>query len=362
MKDKEEKHSEHKTPIGHEHEKPSSEKQIEHKKPEMPKHHAKRRKMHRPERTRAEQPKHHIRHKKRIIHHQESEHNEIKKLKLQPPIMKTQKDIAMDFAIKVHRKFSDLVKATVLFGSQAKNQGKPGSDIDVIIVVDDAGINWDLELVSWYREELAKIVTATEYSEELHINTIKLTTWWNDLMHGDTVVINILRYGEPLIDMGGFFKPQKALLLQGKIHSTPEAVYAALQRAPAHLARSEYSQLSSIEGVYWTMVDSAHAALITVGKLPPSPEHIAEMLNEIFVSRGILPKEYTEWYRDLYNLHKGITHGEIKKIQGVQIDEWQERANKFMKKMVEIIDNLIEAKKQQDSVFQNTDTQSQPSE
>jgi predicted nucleotidyltransferase/uncharacterized protein (UPF0332 family) len=276
----------------------------------------------------------------------------VKKINLMPVIPKTPKEIAMDFAIKVHRKFSDLVKATILFGSQAKNQAKSTSDIDMIIIIDDAGINWDLELVAWYREELAKLISANDYADELHINTIKITTWWSDLMHGDPVVINILRYGESLIDLGGFFKPQKALLLQGKIYSTPEAVYAALQRAPAHLARSEYAQLSAVEGIYWTMVDSAHAALITVGKLPPSPEHIAEMLDEIFVERRVLPKDYVQWFREIFSLHKGIAHGEIRKVKGLQIDEWQEKANKFLGKMAEIINNLIDAKKQQDSESQ----------
>ena len=33
----------------------------------------------------------------------------------------TEKEIAMDFAVKVHRKFDRLIKASILFGSQAKN-------------------------------------------------------------------------------------------------------------------------------------------------------------------------------------------------------------------------------------------------
>ena len=34
-------------------------------------------------------------------------------------------------------------------------------------------------------------------------------------MHGDPVVINILRYGEALIDYGGFFNPLKSLFFSG---------------------------------------------------------------------------------------------------------------------------------------------------
>lgn len=258
---------------------------------------------------------------------------------------KNEKDIAMDFAAEVHKKFADIIKATVLFGSQAKNQQKPGSDIDIIIIIDDASIDWDLELISWYREELGKLLSARKHSVDLHVNTIKLTTWWKDLMHGDPVVINILRYGEALIDIGGFFNPQKALLLAGKIHSTPEAIYESLQRAPLHLARSKSAEMGAIEGVFWAMVDSSQAALMTLGLLPPSPEHITSMLKESFVDKSLLNIEYIKWFRDIYSLHKDIEHGNIREIKGADIDLWQDRAQKFIGKMAETIDKILESRR-----------------
>src|SRR3989344_6804917 len=204
----------------------------------------------------------------------------------------TERDIAMDFCVKVHRKFDRLIKASILFGSQAKNSASASSDVDIILIIDDASINWDLELIAWYREELAKIISTSDYRKELHINTVKLTTWWNDLLYGDPIVINIIRYGEGLIDIGGFFNPLKALLMQGKIRSTPEAVYVALQRAPYHLARSKQAELGAIEGVYWTMVDASQAALITAGKIPPSPEHIPLLMKQTFVDSGMTNIEH----------------------------------------------------------------------
>ncbi len=258
---------------------------------------------------------------------------------------RTGKDIAMDFATKTHRLFDHLIKATVLFGSQTTGEQKSGSDIDIIIIIDDAAINWDMELTSWYREELAKLIAAQNYGKDLHINTIRLTTWWRDLMHGDPVILNIIRNGQVLIDLGGFFNPIKALMIQGKIHSTPEAVYASLQRSPQHLIRSKLALLSSIEGVYWCMVEASQAALITLGKLPPSPEHVTKMLHESFVESGILKSDYVKWYRDIYVLHKQIAHGEVKSVKASEIEAWQSRAEEFMKKMVDIIDKLIDARK-----------------
>ena len=259
---------------------------------------------------------------------------------------KTEKEIAMDFAEKVQKKFDRLVKASVLFGSQTDSKGgaKADSDIDIILIVDDAAVNWDLELVAWYREELGILISNQKYAKELHINTVKLTTWWQDMLHGDPVVLNILRYGEALIDYGGFFNPLKALLLNGKVRSTPEAVYAALQRVPNHISRSIASELSAIEGAYWAMVDSAHAALITAGKMPPSPDHIPGLLKETFVDTGMLKMKYIKAMRELYMLHKAIVHRRISNIKGSEIDEWQKMAEEFLIEITKIIDILLARK------------------
>lgn len=257
----------------------------------------------------------------------------------------TEKEIAMDFAIKVHEKFDRLIKASVLFGSQTKGTETAHSDIDIVLIVDDASIHWDMELVAWYREELGKLVSSLKYSKELHINTIKLTAWWQDLLEGDPVVINIVRYGEVLIDSGGFFNPIKALLLDGKIYSTPEAAYTALRRAPEHLLRSKASKLGSIEGVYWCFVDASQAALIMVGKLPPSPEHIPKMLKEAFVDRKLLNEKYVRAMSDLYALHKQIAHGDLRMIKGEEIDKWQMIAESYLGDISRVIDSILESKK-----------------
>lgn len=255
--------------------------------------------------------------------------------------LKTEHEIAMDFAVKVSQQFNKIVKSIVLFGSTAKKEQTVGSDIDIIIIIDDASIKWDQELIAWYREELEKIINKNPYKRSLHINTVKLSTWWEDLMRGDPFVLNILRYGEPMIDLAGYFEPLKYLLLNGKIKSTPEAIYSCLQRAPMHLAQSKQAELGAIEGLYWSMVDSAHAALIAARVFPPSPEHISGFLKETFVSTGKLKIKYVEWFRDLNMLHKKISHNETSDLKGVEIDDWQKRTEEFLEVMALLVKELI---------------------
>lgn len=255
--------------------------------------------------------------------------------------LKEEHEIAMDFAVKASRRFNEMAKSIILFGSTVKKEQVAGSDIDIIIIMDDASIRWDQELITWYREELDKLLKANPYQDSLHINTVKLTTWWEDLMRGDPIVINVLRYGEALVDLAGFFNPLKQLLIMGKIKSTPESIYTCLQRAPLHIARSKTAELGAIEGLYWAMVDSAHAALIAANVLPPSPEHIAAELKDNFVSKGKLKMKYVSWYRDLLFLHKDISHRKIKDLKGIEIDDWQKKTEEFVDAMAMLVNEMI---------------------
>jgi len=255
--------------------------------------------------------------------------------------LKSKRDIAMDFAQKVYKNFDKMVKSVILFGSAAKHKEVLGSDIDIIIVIDDASVKFDDKLVVWYREELGRLIRENPYKRDLHINTIKLTTWWQDLSRGDPTIVNVLRYGEPLIDFGGFFNPLKLLLQDGKIKPTAEAIYTALNRIPMHILRSKQSEISAIEGCYWAMVDTAQSMLMAIKVLPPSPEHIPGLLNEHLVSKRLLKPIYVHRFQELYNLHKDVMHGEITNIKGEIIDGWQDASEEFFKVAMKLIKEII---------------------
>ena len=258
--------------------------------------------------------------------------------------LSNEREIATDFGTKVYQEFDQMIKSVVLFGSSTKQTATSESDIDIIIIIDDISINWNQELIAWYREELGKIIRKNPYIKPLHINTVKLTTWWSDMMRGDPVVINILRYGDAVIDFGGFFTPLKILLKNGKIKSTPESIYTLLQRAPNHLTRARQSMLAVVDGLYWTMVDSAHAALITANITPASPEEISKVLTKNFVKNGMLNKKYVKYYDEIHKASKDITHGEITKVTGKNLDDWFSKADEFLGKMAKLVDTLIEEK------------------
>lgn len=249
-------------------------------------------------------------------------------------------NIAYDFATQAYKQFQHIIKSIILFGSTTKDKASEKSDIDLIIVVDDCTIKWDEELIAWYREELAKLVAKQKYNKRLHINTVTLSVFWENVLKGEPVIINIIRYGLALIDFGGFFEPLKILLAKGRIRPSEEAIYTALKRAPVHMSRAKYSVLASVEAYYWAMVDSAHAALMAADKTPPSPEHIPAMLTETFVRKNKLNKKYVNWFKEIYSAAHHISHGNISDFSGKEIHLYKERADKFVGEMAKLVKKL----------------------
>ena len=258
-----------------------------------------------------------------------------KKGETKEKILENDYDIAYDFAVKAYNKFQDVIKSIALFGSVAKKTPYKKSDIDIIIIVDDCTVLWDEELIAWYRENLAIMLEKQCYKKMIHINTVTLTAFWKEIQEGDPTAINVLRYGTPLIDYGGFFNPLKILLRRGKIKPTPEAIYICMQRAPMHLNRARYALLGSVEGLYWAMVDSAHAALMAAGHTPPSPEHIYDMLKKVFGKK--LNKTYAENFKEMYIIAHNITHGNLKSIGGKHLDSLREKSENFVEEMRKIV-------------------------
>ena len=248
-------------------------------------------------------------------------------------LLATEIEIATDFATKIYKEFDTMIKSVVLFGSSVKNDSTEQSDIDVIVLIDDISIKFDEELIAWYRKRLGIILSQNKYQKPLHISSVKLSTWWDDLLRGDPIVLNVLRNAEPIIDFGGFFAPLRLLLKEGKIRATPESIYTLLERAPTHFTRARGAMLAVVDGIYWGMVDASHAALIAADVMPASPEDIGNVLDEHFVRNKLLDKKYVKYYDIVHTIAKDIVHGVKTSIEGKMLDELLVMSDEFLREM-----------------------------
>jgi len=230
--------------------------------------------------------------------------------------------IAQRFATMVDHELKDFLKSAVLFGSCATNHATNVSDIDVLIVIDDIGHIITPQVTSHYQAIVHSAVAKT--SGRLHINTLKLSNFWEYCREGDPVMTNMLRDGVVLIDKG-FFAPMQLLLEQGRIRPTREAVWTYYTRTTNTLRSARQHLLAACIDLYWSAMDASHAALMSVGEIPASPEHVADLLEHALVRKGMLDKHHPKVMRELYHLQKAIQHREIKEITGEQYDAyWNE--------------------------------------
>jgi len=243
--------------------------------------------------------------------------------------------VAKAFAKRLKNEFGDFLKCVVLFGSAARRTRGPKGDIDVLVVVDDLAMRMTREVVEAYKLIVEK--TVAKVSTRLHVTSMTITSFWEYVRAGDPVAINILRDGVPLIDPG-IFEPLQALLIQGRIRPTKESVWVYFGRAPRTIVNAKWHLLQATLDLYWAVIDAAHAALMHVGEIPPTPEHVADLLRERLVKKKLLEPKYAETMEKFYKLMKKITHREIKEIRGEEFDKLLKETDEFVKRMKRFIE------------------------
>ncbi|MBN2567386.1 nucleotidyltransferase domain-containing protein [Candidatus Woesearchaeota archaeon] len=246
---------------------------------------------------------------------------------------KDELDIAYLFTKRLYAEFGIFLRAVVLFGSIARKQ-QGSNDIDILVVVDDVQIELSAHVVESYRLIAEKIIRET--SDKIHLTTLKLTTFWEYIRAGDPVGINLLRDGVPLVDTG-FFEPMQALLFQGRVRPSAEAVHVYYHRAPRTLGNSKWHLLQASLDLYWAVIDAGHAALMKLGEIPPSPSHVADMIDERMVKAGIVKPKYAAVMRKFYRLSKEILHKERHEVSGREFDTLYQEADGFVREMRRVI-------------------------
>ncbi len=243
-------------------------------------------------------------------------------------------DLAYKFSGKLIKEFGTFIKAIAMFGSAARKE-QNSHDVDMLIIVDDTSIVVTPEISEAYRVIVEKIIAET--SVRLHVTTLRFTTFWEYVRAGDPVGINMLRDAHVLMD-SGFFRPLQALLVQGRIRPSPEAVWNYFSKANKTLTNARWHLLEATLDLYWAVIDASHAALMKAGYTPPSPSHVGKSIREHLESKKLVPKNSGEVMDTFYKLMKSITHRELKDMHGKEFEDYYRKAHDFvahMKKYIE---------------------------
>jgi predicted nucleotidyltransferase/uncharacterized protein (UPF0332 family) len=250
-----------------------------------------------------------------------------------------------DFARAVQKEYGELVKAIVAIGSVVRGELKPKSDIDLFVILDDT----EREIPAEEREEIDDKLErmAERVSKRLSIQpNYTLTEFFDYVRVGHPIIYNFVKEGVAIVGKE-FFTPWKRLLEAGKITGTREAIESYMEGAPKKLMRAKTVKLLMLaEDCYYAMLNTAQAVLMFIGVPPPVPAKAYEVVKEYLVKPGILEPEYAEWLREIIGIRKRIEHKELLDAKGSFVDEWIERADKFVRKMFGLL-SVLELRKRE---------------
>lgn len=227
--------------------------------------------------------------------------------------------LAKRFAQGLRQNLKELVREVVFFGSSARGLATAvhESDIDVLVMVDDTSISLSNETVSAYRIITEKC--AASVSGRLHINTIRLSAFFEYALNGDPLAVNIIRDGIPLLG-AGLLEPLKVLLHKGGIKPTKENIMVYMLRAPQTLLGSRWHVLAATIDLYWASLDACHALLIHFGHAPDSPKETIHLIERYFVRSKALDKTHLATLTDLHALSETIIDRSRKDVSGKDYD------------------------------------------
>ncbi|PIN87878.1 hypothetical protein COV12_01470 [Candidatus Woesearchaeota archaeon CG10_big_fil_rev_8_21_14_0_10_32_24] len=243
--------------------------------------------------------------------------------------------VAEKFADDLKKELQQFLIGVIAFGSMARREAKETSDIDLMVIMDDVTFVVTEPLIEGYKIIVENLIRKT--SMRLHITSMTLTSFWEHVKVGDPIIVNILRDGVAIIDQG-MFDPLQKLLKQGRIRPSEESVWRYYGRSPKTLLNSRWHVLQAMLDLYWAVIDAAHAALMRANQVPPTPEHVADLLEKVYVKPKKLEQKYADTMRKFYRLSKGITHREIKYVTGLEFEKNYKEADEFVKRMKKLIE------------------------
>lgn len=249
---------------------------------------------------------------------------EEKKYEEKPEAQKEIYEKVIKFTQEVKRRYGDLIKSVMIFGSAARGVVKPDSDIDVWVILDDTATKSS--------EDLKNVTTSlhliADELKELHIQTTALTEFWEWFKIGSPELINFLRYGLPIYDTG-FIKPVQRMLQLGLIPPSEEAIKLKARSAEVKFKKIQLDIKSMIFELRYIATDIIQSVVMFYYKQQPDAKAIPEFLEKL-VREKKLEKRYITKFKELDKLWKDIEHKIIKEATVEHLKRAQELAKEII--------------------------------
>jgi predicted nucleotidyltransferase len=242
---------------------------------------------------------------------------------------------SVKFMNEIRRKFGEIVKSVVIFGSVAKGDIKQTSDVDIWVILDDTALKTSIDF-DRIREEI--YITA-ENLKDLHVQTTNLTEFWQWIRIGSPELINYLRYGLIIYDTG-FVKPIQRMLQLGLLPPSEEVIKLKQKASEVRLEKIKNDLKSIIFDLRYCASDAIQAVVMHYYKTQPDPKEIPKYLEEM-VNEGKIEKEFLEKWREIDKLWKDIDHRIVKEVNGEYLQKALNLAQEIIERFKKLLPNEI---------------------
>ena len=231
-------------------------------------------------------------------------------------------------------RYSDQVERVVLYGSKARGDGSPESDVDVLVVVGGAGSDksWEPLSPNWnsvveYTSTLALkygVVIAPKFE---HVDNARKWSPLLDHIHAEGVEL-WRRRGVPLEPWpeGG----DAAMVLSKQEHVQARMAIAREKlKVARHLIEKGFYN-DTISTGYYAMFYASKALLLALGEDPHKHAGVVSLFGERIAKVGLSDPKYGTFLRDAKDLREDADYGDFFHATREQAEDAIRKAEDFV--------------------------------
>ena len=241
-------------------------------------------------------------------------------------------------------KYKEYIKSIWVYGSATKGKLKKGSDIDIMVILDDESRSIDdvtAFMINNFSKDLANKYRKVDFHPQ---PPRRLSDFWDLFKSGEPWLITSLKDVIAIYDPSNLLAIVK-ILLKDELTVASES-QILLQRAVTSLESAKKMFLEELSyNLFNSMADVSKVTLMQINVFVPSNLVIGDLLKEYFCTKKMLDENYVDFFEEFQNFQQQVAKGEISLVDGKRLQKYIKSTRSFIKVMIRLFNKLETEKK-----------------